>query len=160
MQSSARKLRGIQQLDAVDRHILNLLRRDGRASVSDIARAVGLSAAPVSRRIERLERTGVIKDYTAVIDEQQGGTLDAYTEIRLAGPTDADELAELMKGLPEVEAFYTNAGDPDALVRIRADSVDHLQRAVNKMRRTSKITATKTLIVMHSWTRADEAPRP
>lgn len=141
------------QLDAVDRQIIEILRRDGRTAINEIARAVSLSPAPVSRRIERLERTGVIRGYTAIIDDQRSGSLEAFTEIRLTGPTETGELSEIVKGLPEIDEFYTIAGDPDALVRIRVDDVDHLQRVVNKMRRTGKVTATKTLIVLHSWTR-------
>jgi len=141
------------QLDAVDRQIIEILRKDGRTAINEIARAVSLSPAPVSRRIERLERTGVIRGYTAIIDDQRSGSLEAFTEIRLTGPTETSELSEIVKGLPEIDAFYTIAGDPDALVRIRVDDVDHLQRVVNKMRRTGKVTATKTLIVLHSWTR-------
>lgn len=145
-------------LDDIDRHIVELLRANGRASVSDIARTVGLSAAPVSRRIERLEHDGVIRGYTALVDDRLAGRLEAFTEIRLAGAADSQELAEIVRHIPEVEAFYTIAGDPDALVRLRTDDVDHLQRVVNQMRRSGKVAGTKTLIVMHSWTRTDGSP--
>jgi Lrp/AsnC family leucine-responsive transcriptional regulator len=142
-------------VDEVDREILALLRRDARMPVSEIARAVCLTPAPVSRRIERLEQTGVIRGYTTIVDAPRSGALDAFTEIRLTGATETGELAELVKAIPEIEAFYTIAGDPDALVRLRVDDVDHLQRVVNGLRRTGKLTATKTLIVMHAWSRAD-----
>lgn len=143
-------------LDVIDRRILDLLRRDGRAAVTDIAREVGLSPAPVSRRIERMEATGVIRGYTALIDDQRSGSLEAFTEIRLTGGTETGELGEIVRQVPEVQEFFTIAGDPDALVRIRVDDVDHLQRVVNALRRTGKLTGTKTLIVMHSWDRATE----
>jgi Lrp/AsnC family leucine-responsive transcriptional regulator len=142
--------------DAIDRQILAILRRDGRAAVSDIARAVGLSSAPVSRRIERMERTGVIRGYTALIDDQQSGSLEAFTEVRLAGGIETGELGEIVRDVPEVQEFFTIAGDPDALVRMRVDDVDHLQRVVNALRRTGKLTGTKTLIVMHTWNRAHD----
>ena len=66
-------------IDEIDRSILKLLRQDARRPVSEIARAIGLSAAPVSRRIERLEKTGVIRGYTALIDDQLSGSLEAFT---------------------------------------------------------------------------------
>lgn len=143
-------------LDDIDRQILSRLRRDGRAPVSDIARDVGLSAAPVSRRIERMERSGVIRGYTAIIDDQQGGSLEAFTEVRLAGGIETGELGEIVKAVPEVQELFTIAGDPDALVRMRVEDVDHLQRVVNALRRTGKLTGTKTLIVMHTWSRAQD----
>lgn len=141
-------------LDDIDRSILAHLRRDGRAPVSDIARQVGLSPAPVSRRIERMESAGVIRGYVAVIDDPQSGSLEAFTEVRLSGSTETGELGDILREVPEVQEFFTIAGDPDALVRIRVDDVDHLQRVVNAMRRTGKLTGTKTLIVMHTWNRA------
>lgn len=138
-------------LDETDRRILDLLRRDGRASVARIARAVRLSPAPVARRIERLENEGVIRGYAALIDDGLAGTIEAFTEIRLVGTAETGEIADILKEMPEIESFYTIAGDPDALVRIRVEDVDHLQRVVNAMRRTGRLTATKTLIVLHSW---------
>lgn len=140
-------------LDETDRKIIELLRQDGRASVAEIARKVSLSPAPVGRRIERLEDAGVIRGYTALIDDHLSGSVEAFTEIRLEGSVETGEIAAILKDLPEIESFYTIAGDPDALVRIRVEDVDHLQRVVNAMRRTGRLTATKTLIVMASWNR-------
>lgn len=141
-------------LDDIDRHILRILRKNGRAAVTDIAREVGLSSAPVSRRIERMEANGVIQGYTALIDDQQSGSLEAFTEVRLTGQMETEELAALVRRVPEAQEFFTIAGDPDALVRIRVDDVDHLQRVVNALRRTGKLSGTKTLIVMRTWRRA------
>lgn len=133
-----------------------MLRRNGRAAVTEIARAVGLSAAPVSRRIERLEASGVIYGYTALIDDSQSGTVEAFTEVRLLGSTETGELGEILRHVPEVQEFFTIAGDPDALLRIRVNDVDHLQRVVNALRRTGKLTGTKTLIVLDTWSRIQE----
>lgn len=144
-------------LDDVDRKILAILRRNGRAPVTEIARAVRLSSAPVARRIERMEADGVIRGYAAIVDDHRSGTLEAFTEIRLAGPTETSDLEEILKDLSEVQSFYTIAGDPDALVRLRVDDVDHLQRVVNWIRRTGKVASTKTLIVLYNWDRRTDA---
>jgi len=95
--------------------------------------------------------------YTALIDDQHTGSLEAFTEIRLAGGIETSELGLIVKEVPEVQQFFTIAGDPDALLRIRVDDVDHLQRVVNALRRTGKLAGTKTLIVLHTWDRAHEA---
>jgi len=144
-------------MDKIDRRILASLRRNARAPVADIARQVGLSSAPVSRRIERLESAGIIKGYTAIIEDRHSGSLEAFTEVRLSGGVETGELGDILREVPEVQEFFTIAGDPDALVRIRVDDVDHLQRVVNAMRRTGKLTGTKTLIVMYTWNRAEVA---
>jgi Lrp/AsnC family leucine-responsive transcriptional regulator len=141
-------------MDATDRRILDILTRNARTPISEIARAVNLSTAPVSRRIERLERDGVIRGYVALVDLNRGGHLEAFTEIRLSGAIDSAELSDLAREIPEVQQFFTIAGDPDALVRLRVSDVDHLQRVVNAMRRSGKVTGTKTLMVLESWERA------
>jgi Lrp/AsnC family leucine-responsive transcriptional regulator len=140
-------------VDDVDEKILGILESNARTPVSEVARQVNLSPAPVARRIDRLERDGVIQGYAAVVDRGRAGQLEAFTEIRLSGDTDTAELSEIVRDVPEVQQFFTIAGDPDAMVRIVVADVDHLQRVVNAMRRTGKITGTKTLIAMNSWDR-------
>lgn len=140
-------------MDVIDREILNLLRSNARMPVSEIARQVGLSGAPVSRRIERLEADGVIQGYVAIVNEAAVGDLDAFTEIRLTGDTDTREIEEIARQVPEVQQYYTIAGDPDALVRFRVRNVEHLQQVVNAIRRTGIVAGTKTLIVMSAWDR-------
>lgn len=140
-------------MDSVDEQILTILESNARTPVSDIARQVNLSAAPVARRIDRLERDGTIKGYVAVVDRRRAGQLEAFTEIRLTGTTETSDLSDIVRGVPEVQQFFTIAGDPDAVVRMLVSDVDHLQRVVNALRRTGKITGTKTLIVMNSWDR-------
>lgn len=140
-------------MDLIDRQILDLLRRNARVPVSEIARRVGLSGAPVSRRIDRLESEGVIKGYVTLVSDAAVGELDAFTEIRLTGDTDTREIEEIARQVPEVQQYYTIAGDPDALVRFRVRDVEHLQKVVNAIRRTGIVAGTKTLIVMSAWDR-------
>jgi len=143
-------------MDAIDEKILELLRHDARISVREIAKRVGLSAAPVSRRIDKLEATGVIKGYVTLIDEGRSGALEAFTEVRLNGATETNELEAIVKDVPEVQQYFTIAGDPDVLIHFRVKDVNDLQRVVNAMRRTGKIAGTKTLIVMASWQREQQ----
>jgi Lrp/AsnC family leucine-responsive transcriptional regulator len=138
-------------LDDLDRRILDLLVQDGRRSASDVGRTVGLSPAAAKRRIDRLEQTGVIGGYRAVLDHTRLGTqIEAFIELRFAGRTQVDDIEAVAADLPEVIEAFTTAGDPDALVRVRATDLDHLKRVVDRIRRTGKVTGTKTLIVLGS----------
>lgn len=140
-------------LDDIDRQIIDILRRNARVPVSEIARSIGLSSAPVSRRISRLERDGVIKGYVAVVDSQLVGGIDAFTEVRLVGSLGTGEIEEIAKETTEITEVYTISGDPDALIRFRVENVDELQRVVNSIRRSGKVVGTKTLIAMKAWER-------
>jgi Lrp/AsnC family transcriptional regulator, leucine-responsive regulatory protein len=139
----------VSELDFTDHEILELLRIDARRTLADIAARVSLSAAAVKRRIERLERDGVILGYTTQVDHAQlGRPLEAFTELRFAGDSGVDEIAAIGDDIPEVQEVFTTAGDPDALVRLRVRDVDDLKRVVHLLRRSGRVTATKTLMVL------------
>jgi DNA-binding Lrp family transcriptional regulator len=136
-------------LDAVDETILALLVGDGRRSASEVGRQVGLSPAAAKRRIDRLEDLGVITGYRAVLDHAKlGSHIEAFTELQFAGTTEVGDIDRAVADLPELVEAFTTAGDPDALVRLRVTDLDHLKRVVDKIRRTGKVTGTKTLIVL------------
>jgi Lrp/AsnC family leucine-responsive transcriptional regulator len=142
------------EIDDIDRAILELLRQNARRTVADIASHVNLSAAPVKRRIDRLERLGVIVGYTLVVDHAQlEGSVEAFTELRFAGTTDFDAIVATVSEIPEVQDLFTIAGDPDALARIRVHDIRHLKHVVNRLRRAPHVTGTKTLMVLDRWTR-------
>jgi Lrp/AsnC family leucine-responsive transcriptional regulator len=141
-------------VDETDQKIVELLRADGRMAFSDLARHVGLSTAPVSRRVAKLEADGVIRGYTAIVDDGATGELDAFTEVRLTGSTDTRQIEEIARQVPEVQQYFTISGDPDALLRFKVRNVEHLQTVVNAIRATGLVAGTKTLIVMSSWDRS------
>jgi Lrp/AsnC family transcriptional regulator, leucine-responsive regulatory protein len=144
------------ELDDVDRRILALLQQDARRTITDVAEHVNLSPAPVKRRIERLERTGVIAGYTVQLDHRKlGPSVEAFTELRFAGDTDVDRILETAREIPEVQELFTTAGDPDALARIRVEDVAHLKQVINRLRRSGRVTGTKTLMVLDTWTRPE-----
>jgi Lrp/AsnC family leucine-responsive transcriptional regulator len=143
-------------LDGTDLEIVALLTEDARRTYADIGERVSLSSPAVKRRVDRLERLGVILGYTTVVDHSRlGRPLQAFCELRFAGNTKVADIAGVAAGLPEVEAVFTTAGDPDALVWIRVRDVDDLTRVIDLLRRSGRVTGTKTLMVLDVWARGD-----
>lgn len=141
-------------VDATDRALLALLRADGRLPVAELARRVGLSPAPVGRRIERLERAGVITGYTAVVDDALlGRGLEALVELRVAGRAGVAEVLARLRRLDAVVEVVTLAGDPDAIVRLRVGAADQLREAIATLRRAEEVASTRTLLVIDCWRR-------
>ena len=139
-------------LDGTDREIVALLIADARASLADIGRKVSLSPPAVKRRIDRLETLGVITGYTTLVDHAKlGRPLEAFAELRFAGNTRVDDIAAVAKGIPEVQAVYTTAGDPDALALLRVRDVDDLKRVIDRLRSADAVVGTKTLMVLGAW---------
>ncbi len=143
------------ELDGTDREIVDLLLIDGRRTIAEIGKTVGLSAPAVKRRLDRLEQDGVITGYTARVDHTKlGRPIEAFTELRFGGKTKVADIAGVAAGLPEVEAVHTIAGDPDALVHMRVRDVADLTRVIDLLRRSGRVTGTKTLIVLASENRS------
>lgn len=143
------------RIDEIDRRIIELLVSDARRSASEIGRLVNLSPAAAKRRIDRLEETGVIKGYRALLDHARlGNTIEAFAELRFQGHIQVDDIDQTFDDIPEVVEAFTIAGDPDALVRLRVGDLDHLKRVIDRIRRSGRVTGTKTLIVLGSPRRA------
>jgi DNA-binding Lrp family transcriptional regulator len=140
------------ELDSVDHQILDLLRENSRRTLADVGEHVRLSASAVKRRVDRLEQQGVIVGYGIRIDHAKlGRQLEAFTELTFAGDTEVADIAAVAHELPEVQAVFTTAGDPDALVWIRVKDVADLTRVIDLLRRSGSVTGTKTLMVLDTW---------
>lgn len=94
----------------------------------------------------------MITGYTTLVDHAKlGRPLEAFAELRFAGNTRVDDIAAVAKGIPEVQAVYTTAGDPDALALLRVRDVDDLKRVIDRLRSTGTVVGTKTLMVLGAW---------
>ena len=145
-------------IDRIDERLLAMLTEDGRRTFSDMAAEVGLSVGAVKRRIDRLRADGVITGFTVRIDQTKlGWGVEAFTELRFGGRARVADIIGTARGLAEVQAVYTIAGDPDALVHLRVRDMHHLQDVIDGLRRTGQVTGTKTLMVLGTSARVAPA---
>ena len=136
-------------LDEIDRQIVALLRDGARRSFADIGERVALSAPAVKRRVDRLEASGVIRGYAAVVDPASlGWETHAFVSLFCEGRMSASEVAAAVAGHPEVAAAYTVAGDASAILHLRASDTRHLEEALERIRDAPGITRTQTQIVL------------
>ena len=139
-------------LDDLDQRILDLLLRDGRAPASQLADQVGLSRPAVAERIEKLERAGVVRGTTVVVDPQSiGRVVTAFVAAR--GPKfDAKatkHFRELMER-EEVLEVHTVAGEDCYLIKVRTDSIPSLNAILNELSSAPLALSTRTTIVMET----------
>ena len=137
-------------LDELDLHIVDVLLRDGRLPASQLADMVGLSRAAVTERVAKLERGGVIRGNTIVVDPAAvGRTITAFVAAR--GPTLSPKAKKafdtLMKSDEVVEA-HTVAGDDCFLIKVRTSSIASLNTLVSKLTAPPLSLSTRTTIVM------------
>ena len=108
-------------MDEVDRSILAVLEKHGRISNAELAARVGLSPSPCLRRVRRLEKTGVIRGYRALIDPAAAGrSLRVFAGVRLVRHARADVVAfeRAVIRLPEVVHSHHVTGNYDYLLQV------------------------------------------
>ena len=108
-------------MDDVDRSILAVLEKHGRISNADLAARVGLSPSPCLRRVRRLEETGVIRGYQALVDPVAVGRgLRVFAGVRLARHARPEVVAfeRAVTQLPEVVHTHHVTGNYDYLLQI------------------------------------------
>jgi len=109
------------RIDRIDREILLQLQRDGRLSNVELARRVGLTPPPCLRRVKRLEDTGVITGYRAVINQAAiGRGLDVLIDIDIAANDlhTVEAFEATMAGYEEVIELRRMFGRPDYVIRV------------------------------------------
>ncbi|MGH2981408.1 MAG: Lrp/AsnC family transcriptional regulator [Solirubrobacterales bacterium] len=125
------------------------MREDARRSFKDIGGHVSLSAPAVKRRVDRLERDGVVKGYTATVDHSAfGWNAHAFVELFCEGRMSGAEVREALMLHPEVEGAYTVAGAPSAIVHLRAEDNQHLEETLERIRETKGVLRTEAQVVL------------
>ena len=136
-------------LDPIDRNIVALLQESAKRTFADIGSVVGLSATAVKRRVDRLERDGVILGYGARVNWRAlGEAIESLIEIYCADRTSPADVGRSLSNVVEIISAFTVSGEADAVIRVRVESIDHLERLVERLRRDPNIVRTRTLIVL------------
>ena len=146
-------------MDRIDQKILRHLQSDGRASLQDISKAVGLSPSPCWERIRKMEAAGVIEGYTVRINPQAIGlnetvlvqvTLDSHSENTL------ERFGETLAAIPEVIECFLVSGEYDYLLRIAVrDTRDYERLLREKLYKIKGIRHSKSNFVLRTLKKAD-----
>ncbi|MDD0838985.1 Lrp/AsnC family transcriptional regulator [Curvibacter sp. HBC61] len=127
----------MEALDKLDKQILRSLQQDGRATYDQIADTVGLSPSAVLRRVKRLEESGVIDRYVALVKPESVGLgLTAYLNVRLEKLTEShkrnpmDVFRASVQTWPEVVECASLTGEMDYLLRVVVADMAHYSRFI------------------------------
>ena len=142
------------ELDAFDRKILAVLVEDGRVSVTDLARRVGLSKTPCQVRMRRLIDLGVITGFHAAIDPAKLG-LDhvAFTEVKLSDTREQalEEFNAAVRRIPEVEECHMIASSFDYLLKVRTADIRRYRFVLGeKISSLPHVASTSTFVAMET----------
>lgn len=141
----------VGQFDDIDETILSMLEKDGRATLSQLSDATGLSISAVQSRVQKLERRNVILGYKAVIDDEKRGlAVRAYIAVT---PIDYSKEAEIPAKLQDIEGIVSCdsvAGSPSYMLTVRAASPSKLEDLLNVIHQTVPVS-TETTIVLQRY---------
>ncbi len=135
----------------LDNRILEALVRNGRATFSSLGADVGLSAHAVSERVRRLERAGVIRGYTAILDERRRGRgIEAFVDVRILPTTDPHHFERVARELDGILSMAFVTGRFDYVEHMSCHDAPALDHAVRRLRADGGVAATETRIVMRT----------
>lgn len=144
----------LSTLDRFDLAILDQLAHDGRISVTELSQRIGLSKSPTQARVKRLENSGVILGYRAMLNPiRLGRNHVAFVEVRLSDTREAALRAfnAAVLKVPQIEQAHMIAGNFDYLLKVRtADMSDYRQFLGDTISALPHVSSTSTYVAMEA----------
>ncbi|MEN2739477.1 Lrp/AsnC family transcriptional regulator [Microbacterium sp. X-17] len=136
-------------IDRLDADLIALLTEEPRLGVFEASRRLGVARGTVQARLDRLQRTGVIKDFAPTIDSLRlGFPVTAFVTAEIA-QSDLS-VVDHLRGIPEVLEVHTVTGAGDLLIRVVARSNADLQRVISGILSEPGISRTSTVIALET----------
>ena len=137
-------------MDNVDQRLISALRHDARASLSDLALALGVSRTTVRARIERLQRTGEVVGFTVVL--RGDAARDPVRGLMMLGieGRGADRIVRQLNGLSSVRAVHTTNGRWDLIVEIGTATLEEFDEVLARIRRFDGIANSETSLLLNT----------
>lgn len=141
-------------LDGFDRKILDVIAVEGRISVTELAKRIGLSKSPTQARLRRLEETGVIRGYRALFDPiRLGRDHVTFVEVKLSDTRETALAAfnNAVTKIPEIEQCHLIAGAFDYLLKVRTSGMgDYRLVLAERISTLPHVSNTSTYVAMQA----------
>lgn len=132
-------------MDATDFKIIDLLQEDGRISMKDLGKIVGLTSPAVSERVKRLEEAGVIKGYKAIINpDKLGRVIKSFINISLPSEN-YQSFIDYVKRENRIVECHHITGDDCLLLKVIVKDMYDLEQVIDRIKQVGK---TKTSVIL------------
>lgn len=142
------------EIDQFDREILDILSKEGRLPVADLARRIGLSKTPCQVRLKRLQEKQYITGFRAVLNPQMLGQEHvAFAEVKLSDTREKalNEFNHAIQSIPEIEQCHMIAGSFDYLLKIRTSDIQAYRQILGeRISILPHVANTSTFVAMQS----------
>lgn len=133
-----------------DDQLLLLLRRNARTSITDLARALGVSRSTVQNRITRLESSGVIRGYSVDLGgEYTASRVEAHVSIKVIQKLTARTNSSL-EGISQVSQLFSVSGEYDLIAIVQAGSLEELSAVLDEIGNLEGVERTNSAVVLET----------
>ena len=136
-------------MDNSDIKILKLLQGNARITASEIASRINLSIPAVSDRLKKLDASGIIEKYTAILSAKRlQKNLTVIMFVSLENPKFADKFIDIVQKEDEIIECHYLAGDFDYALKIITENTETLERILNRIKLVAGVQKTKTTVTL------------
>lgn len=140
-------------MDDIDKKILKNLQQNARMTISDLSSEIALSMPAISERLKKLEASGVIKQYTVILDPAMlNKHLMALVLLRFDKPSNGDSFTEFVKTEAEIKECFYITGDYDYSLKIITENTRTLELLLTRIKNQPGIVKTQTIVILSTIT--------
>jgi Lrp/AsnC family transcriptional regulator for asnA, asnC and gidA len=140
----------LPDLDDVDKKILRRLQEDARISFKEIAKEIGTSEATVFVRVKKLQKSGVIKGFRAVVSPQSvGKQVTAFVLVK-AEPKSYPKMLAQLAGFDEICEIHDVTGAYYSILKMRTSTSEQLAQILDRIGEIEGVAGTETVIVLRT----------
>ena len=146
------------KLDSIDKKILKLLSEDGRKSASNIAKGVGLSVPATADRIKKLQDSGIIIGFKAIISSKKINLdITAFITVYSESSKNFETVVSNAKDNKNIMKCYTTTGDGSHLLLVKVENTENLEKLLRTIQGWPGVSRTQTQIVLSSYNNPDSS---
>jgi len=140
-------------MDDIDKQILKNLQQNARITISDLSSEISLSMPAISERLKKLEASGVIKQYTVILEPTLlNKHLMALMLLRFDKPCNGDTFSEFVKNESEIKECFYITGDYDYSLKILTENTRTLELLLTRIKNQPGIVKTQTIVILSTIT--------
>ena len=134
-------------MDEIDAKLLRILSENADATATEMMTQVNLSIPTINKRISKLRQSGVIRQYTILVDpDKVGKPIQAFILVVLQQPSGASKLTEYIKSDPDILECYAVTGEYDYIIKVCARDVEQLEQKLNLLKQQKGVAKSYTML--------------
>ncbi len=138
-----------KKLDPIDHRLLEILQKNARTKLNEMAQQLGLTIPTISERIQKLEERGFIRGYTAILDAKRlGKDITAFITVSIDSSKHYQMFMERARETEEILECHSVTGEGSHLLKIRAENTNSLEKLLSRIQSWPGVLSTKTSVVL------------